>query len=493
MLELGGIGQDFGAGPVLHNVSFTVRKGEVHALLGMNGAGKSTLLHIAAGVFSPKEGNVVIDGKPVVFKSPADAAAHGVVFLTQEVDRGLVPQLSVHENLTVALLKKEKAVLFPKKANRLRARQLLAEYGLELDVDKPVRLLSLYEKQMLSLIRAVTNEAKYLLLDEPTASFDPREAERFYATVRKLREQGIGIVFVSHKLHEVMALSDRITVLRGGSAVLEEEASKVTLENIVEKMTNGESAVIRKERKDKAFDEVQFAVNGLRLHRDAKPVSLRIGKGEIVTVFGLLGSGKTSLAETLFGLRRPYQAQVKGTTRRIGSSLQAVKAGLAFIPEERGRQGIWKKEDIRTHLALSFQGWISKRKETDYSRNLISSFAIRPESPEYKVGRLSGGNQQKVAIAKWFAQGRELALFDEPMKGIDVAAKETIFQMIESLAEQGTSVLYLTAEPDEALRISDRIVILSGGEIVEEREAHELTLEELLLAADKEVEFVGND
>ncbi|RUT31668.1 sugar ABC transporter ATP-binding protein [Paenibacillus zeisoli] len=489
-LKLRDITHDFGSGPVLQKAHLTIHPGEVHALLGMNGAGKSTLMHIAAGLYSPLEGEVVIDGERVVFQNPSDAVSKGVVFLTQEVDRGLVPQLSVHENLTVSLLKKERAILFNKKLNRQRARLLLAEYGLTLNVDLPVSRLSLYEKQMLSIVRAVSNQAKFLLLDEPTAAFDHKEAERFYQVVRKLQNQGIGIVLISHKLHEVFSLAEVITVLRGGRTILQRPSGETTPEEVVEAMTGGESIIARRALPNDESKQVQFEVRELRLDAERPEIDLQIKEGEILTVFGLLGSGKTEFAEKLFGVRGSYRAIIKGEEQRIGSTSEAVRRGIAFVPEERGRHGIWKREDIRTHLALSFKGLISKSRELKYSRDLIASFTIRPNSPSHLAGKLSGGNQQKVAIAKWFAAKRELAIFDEPMKGIDVAAREAIFQMIESLADQGTSILYFTAEPDEALRISDRILILADGQIQEEFDPFDITMDELLLAADKEAKTV---
>ncbi|MBP2001604.1 simple sugar transport system ATP-binding protein [Paenibacillus shirakamiensis] len=492
-LTLLDISHDFGDLPVLHQVTFSVKPGEVHALLGMNGAGKSTLLHIAAGVYQPVRGTINIDGERVLFRSTSDANAHGVVFLTQEVDRGLVPQLAVHENLTIGHLRQEKAIWFSKSANRARARALLQEYGLDLNVDLPVKELSLYEKQMLSIIRAVSNQARYLLLDEPTASLDRLQAVKFYELVQKLQLQGLGIVLISHKLHEIMACCQQITVLRGGVTVMERSVdNNLKLEDIIEAMTGGAKGIARRVVKDGEQQPVQLAVRTTGNRSDDLGIKFEIRKGEIVTLFGLLGSGKTELAETLFGLHDAYTAVIEGKQVTIRNTRQAVEQGFAFIPEERGRHGVWKKDDIRTHLALSFRGMIHVSKELAYSQERIRSFAIRPDSPTYRVGRLSGGNQQKVAIAKWFAKPRKIAIFDEPMKGIDVSARETIFQMIESLAAEGTSILYLTAEPEEALRISDRVWTLVDGQIVSEIEAHALTMDALMLTADKEVQRNGH-
>jgi simple sugar transport system ATP-binding protein len=483
-LVLRSIEHGFGAQKVLDRVTFAVAPGEVHALLGMNGAGKSTLLHLAAGVYIPQGGTVEIDRRPVAFRSPKEAAAAGIVFLTQEVDRGLVPALTVHENLTVGLLKDERRIGFSRRTNRLRAREMLRRFGLDWNVNRPVASLSIYEKQMLSIVRAVAGQAKYLLLDEPTASFDRKEAERFGQLIEELKRQGIGIVFVSHRMNEIFALSDRISVLRGGKLVLERKTGQTTLEEVVAAMTGGEASIRRRPYKEFEGPE-QFAVRGLPLDPDAPGIGLGLKPGEIVVGFGLLGSGKTRLARALFGASKPYRALICGNERLIRGTRGAARQGLAFVPEERGKQGIWKRYDIRTHLALSFRGWIFKSREIAYARELIGAFAISPAIPSYKAGALSGGNQQKVAIAKWFARKPVLAIFDEPMKGIDVAAKETIFRMIESLADQGASILYLTAEPDDALRIADRIFVLSRRRIVAWMSSDKATAEMLLSVAER--------
>ena len=245
-LTLAGIHHGFGNHAVLHGVDFSVRPGEVHALLGMNGAGKSTLLHLAAGVYAPLRGTVEIDGAARQFRSPGEAAARGIVFLTQEVDKGLVPQLPVHENVTASLLREERRFRFGRRANRSRVRDLLREYGLEVEVNRLAGSLSLYEKQMVSIIRAVAGQAKFLLLDEPTASFDRKEAEKFAALVERLKVQGIGIVLVSHRLHEIQEMADRVTVLRDGRTVLQGTMAETSVSSVVEAMTGGETVIRRR-------------------------------------------------------------------------------------------------------------------------------------------------------------------------------------------------------------------------------------------------------
>lgn len=492
-LSLSGIEHGFGNHTVLKDVKFTVQPGEVHALLGMNGAGKSTLLHLAAGVYTPRHGTVDIDGVPLNIRSPREAAALGIVFLTQEVDRGLISQLSVHENLTVSLLRSEKRLLFRRGDNRKRVDRLLREYDLDVPADRLVGNLTIYEKQMLSIIRAVEGRARYLLLDEPTASFDKKEAAKFKALVERLKSQGVGIVLVSHRLHELRELADRVSVLRDGKIVWESAAAEASVEQLAEAMTGGEAKLSRRAVSYASAEPAQFVVRGIRSRPGRPELSIAVRKGEIVAVFGHLGSGKTSLARTLFGAGKPIRAWISGVEHRIRSTRHAAGLGIAYVPEERGKQGIWKRYDIRSHLSLAFQGLISRKREMGYSNRLIGEFDIRPGVAAYKVGALSGGNQQKVAIAKWFSRAPKLAIFDEPMKGIDVVAKETIFQAIEKLAEEGASVLYLTAEPDDALRIADRVVVLSRGRIAAEWPATEATASKLFQAAEEEEQGDGND
>ncbi|MFI2752913.1 sugar ABC transporter ATP-binding protein [Cellulomonas sp. P22] len=500
-LALEGITHDYGNGPVLRDVSFTVAPGEVHALLGMNGAGKSTLVHLATGVHTPTGGRVLLDGTPVRFDHPGDAARAGVVLLAQEVDRALVPQLTVHENLTAGLDRARGLRSFSPRRNRQRARELLAHHGVDLDVDRTVASLSLFEKQVLSLVRAVAGDARYLLLDEPTASFDAAETERFYRIVAGLVADGIGIVFISHRLAEVFVLADRVTVLREGVTVLAAPTTATGSRQVVEAMT-GELAVARRRSEPTAPEATATDATGeaappdaptgapalrvreLPLGRGRRPLDLSVGHGEVVVVFGQLGTGKTTLARTLFGLEGPYRVELDGRPVQVGGPAHAARLGFGLVPEERRHHGLWLDEDVRTHLALGFRGLVRPRREDAHARRLVAEYDIQPTTPDQLVRRLSGGNQQKVSIAKWSGARRRVLVLDEPMKGVDVSAKEAIFQAIERSAAAGTGVVYLTAEPDDALRIADRVVVLDRTGPVADRPAHGLEPLDLMLAAE---------
>ena len=479
-LTLTGVGHDYGDGQVLHSVDLAVTGGRVHALLGMNGAGKSTLVHIGSGFFPPTAGELRIDGQPVRFTGPADALRRGVTLLAQEVDRALVPDATVHENLLAATLHREKQRLFSPRENARRAREILAHYRVDLDPQRLVRDLSLYEKQALSLVRAASQNARFLFLDEPTSAFDTAETERFYAIVETLAADGIGIVFISHRLGEVFRIADDVTVLRGGGVSLAAPIADVGPDDVVRAITGELTATHRAER-TAASGTPAFEAHGIDLGRGRAPFDLRVDAGEIVSVYGPLGSGKTSLARTLFGLQGRYRATVAGTAARICNAVDARRAGLALVPEERRTQGIWLDETVRTHFALGFRGLVRARRESAHAEGVIAQYDVQPQRETQLLRRMSGGNQQKVAIGKWVGvEGRRVLILDEPMKGVDVAAKEAIFRSIEALAATGVGVLYLTQEPDDALRIADRVVVLGRSGVALEKPAGELTALDLM-------------
>ena len=485
-LVLSDIRHDYGDGPVLRGVNLTVARGEVHALLGMNGAGKSTLVHIATGDLRPTGGSLTIDDRPINVTDGMSARRAGVILLAQEVDRALVAHASVHENLTAGLLRRERAWGFSPRRNRERARAILARYRIDIDVDRRVSTLSLFEKQVLALARAAASDASYLLLDEPTSSFDAAETRRFYEIVRALQADGLGMVFISHRLDEVFEISDRITVLRGGEVVLASATAQTDVHAVVDTITGGSAGLLRVVRSG-ACAEVPaagaaFSAAGVQLGRGRPPVSLGIGVGEIVVIFGQLGTGKSTLARGIFGLGEPYRATAGTDEITVRNPGDARRAGVALVPEERRLQALWLDEDVRTHLALGFGGLIRPRREAEHATTVSDDYDVQPRDIRQIVRRLSGGNQQKVAIAKWAGVAdRRLLVLDEPMKGVDVGAKEAIFTAIEQTAASGVGVLYLTGEPDDALRIADRVIVFGRAGVVFDRPAATLTPLDLMV------------
>ena len=481
-LTLTGISHDYGDGPVLTGVDLSVAAGQVHALVGMNGAGKSTLVHIATGHLVPAHGEIQVDGVQTRFNRPAEAIGAGIALLAQEVDRALVAGATVHENLTAGLIRTERAVTFSARRNRARARELLARHGVNLAVDRRVEELSLFEKQVLCLVRAASGNARYLFLDEPTSSFDSTETEHFYRIVRRLTADGIGVVFISHRLAEVFELADRVTVLRHGKVVLAAEAGASTPAQIVTAITGG---VLESAARRGVVDPARPAAlesDAVDLGRGRRPVPMRVAAGEVVAVYGPLGSGKTTLARTLFGLGRPFRARVGGREVRIATPPGARRAGMAIVPEERRSQALWLDHDVRTHFCLGFRGLIRTKRELEHARRAVQRYDVRPADGYRLVGSLSGGNQQKVAIGKWASAGEiRLLVLDEPMKGVDVAAQESIFRYLDEAAAAGTGILYLTQEPEEALRVADRVVVLGRDGFRFDRRCAELDALDLML------------
>lgn len=475
------ITHDYGDGPVLRDVNLSLAASTVHALLGMNGAGKSTLVHIATGHLAPTRGEIRLDGEPVRLASPKDAIARGIALLSQEVDRGLVGSATVHENLTVGRVLANGTAVFSRRRNRAWAAEMLGRFDVTLPLDARVDELSLFQKQVLSLVRAASADARFLFLDEPTSSFDTAETEHFYGIVRQLTARGIGIVFISHRMAEVFELADELTVLRGGAVVLAGAAADISPEAAIEAMTGGALPHTTRRRTETASATPVLACRGIELGRGRGAVPLTVGAGEVVSIFGPLGSGKTTIARTLFGLGAATDIVIDGRPLHLGKPQQARAAGVAIVPEERRKQGLWLGRDIRTHFSIGSRGLIHQRRELSQARATAVEYAVDPPDPRRLVATLSGGNQQKVAIGKWAGgTATRLLILDEPMKGIDVAAKESIFAYIDRAAAAGCGVLYLTQEPDDALRVADRIVVIGRSGLVFDRPAADVTAVDLM-------------
>lgn len=478
-LSLSHITHYYADNPVLQDISITLKKGEIHALLGMNGAGKSTLLKIATGEISPVAGNITIHSKNVSFTSPRDAKNHGIAFVTQEVDHGLIPHLSILENVLLDHFAMQKTLLFSKAKFAQLAERYLQMVGLNINVWEDVSQCSLHEKQLLLIARALSNDASFLLLDEPTSSLGPKEANHFWRLLQQLKEKGIGIAFISHRMSEIRRYADAVTVLRDGRIALSEKTDCITDEQIVEAMT-GKQIVLQKTGKEKIETPYIFETTNLPVHSNESPCSLRIREGETVVVYGLIGSGKTTLAETLFGIREPYIATVDQKQVSITSPRDAIAAKIALVPEERRKQGLFLSENITNHVNLHQTGWKRAKLENEHTKEAIDSFHISPRDPNATLQSLSGGNQQKVSIAKWIGFQPRIFLLDEPTKGVDIAAKQDIFQFIDKITSSGNAVVYFTGEQDEALHVADRILILANGAFVGEYAPHELSSEKLL-------------
>ncbi|HEY4164268.1 MAG TPA: sugar ABC transporter ATP-binding protein [Dongiaceae bacterium] len=481
LVEASGISKSFGAVRVLKDVSFDVRPGEVHALLGENGAGKSTLIKIIAGVIAPDGGEITVGGQAVRFSSPRDAAQHGIATVYQELL--LFPELTVAENIFIGHAPLTHGRRLDWQRMRAQARSLLDSLDShDLDVDAIVGRLSVANRQRVEIAKALSQNAKLVVMDEPTAALADADARRLMDVVRKLRDRGVGIIYVSHRLAEIFALADRVTVLRDGAYIGTRAIAEVNETDLVSMMVG---RVI-----DHLFpkSETSPGADILELrnvsHRDAvKDVSLTLRRGEIVGIAGLIGSGRTELALTIFGITPATSGEIliDGKPVAIRSAGAARSLGIAYVPEDRGLQGLIRPQTLRENVSLAILDRIAnalvinRGKEGAVARDAIARFGIRTRGPEQRVRQLSGGNQQKVVLAKWIATEPRILIMDEPTRGIDVGAKAEIHALMRRLAEQGLAVLMISSELPEVLGMSDRVLVMRGGRIVQAFDRAEAT------------------
>lgn len=485
-LEMRGISLAFSGFQALSRVNFTLTGGSVHALTGANGAGKSTLMAVLCGTHDHYEGEISINNQPVSIREPLDAKRLGIHLVQQEVDVALIPGLSIAENIMLDQLA-QPGHRFSWRAIRQQARQALAQLDVTLDVRRSIDGCSLAEKQQILLARALSHHCRFLILDEPTAPLDAHESERLFAVVRRLKQQGIGVVFISHRIHELKAICDTLTVLRDGKLIESGPMADLSGEAIVEKMLGHVLSDIYPPARPPHGDETLLRVEGL--HDDAllKDISLHLRKGEILGIAGLAGAGKTELCKALFGATksRVARGELNHQSWQPRDPVDSVLRGLALVPEERRKEGIFIDEPVSMNLAVtadnSFSRWslFGHRQAWRWAEEVIARVGVRTRGPGQVLRRLSGGNQQKVAIGKWLRNDASVLIFDEPTKGVDVKAKTDLFQLIDGLAREGKGVIYASGEFAELVGLCDRICVLWDGRIVAEiagAEAREETL-----------------
>jgi len=476
VLSASGIGKRFGAVTVLEGVSLHLRAGEVHALMGQNGAGKSTLIKILTGVVQPNAGTLELDGHAIAPHSPLASQKLGISTVYQEVN--LCPNLTVAENIFAGRFPRRgwaglKAIDGARMVRETRA--LLARLHLDIDPTQTLDRLPVAVQQLVAIARALSVQAKVLILDEPTSSLDDSEVEHLFTVLRGLRDSGLAILFVTHFLDQVYAISDRITVLRNGRFVGEWTPDALPAPALVAAMVGRDVALAT--AADAAADPraaaasaapARVALRQFGAQRRLHPLDLDLYPGEIVGVAGLLGSGRTELARLLFGLDAADSGtlQVGGKTVRLTHPAQAVRLGLAFCPEERKADGIVGELSVRENIVLALQAraglWpcIRPARQRELAQHYITLLGIRAADSDMPIALLSGGNQQKALLARWLATAPGVLILDEPTRGIDVAAKQELMNEVIRLAREGMSVLFISSEIDEVLRISDRIVVM---------------------------------
>jgi ribose transport system ATP-binding protein len=469
LLSLTGIQKSFGGVKALRDGNLQVREGEVHLLMGENGAGKSTLMKIVAGMYQRDAGEMLWRSQPVSFSRPSEASANGIAMVHQE--SLLAPHLTVAENIFLGREKTSKIGWVNRRSIVQSATGLISEHGFRLDPNRRVGDLSPAGKQLVEICRAIAEGSSLLIFDEPTSSLSESETQEVFRIVRQLRERKMGVIYITHRLEELRAVGDRVTVLRDGATVHTSGLNELTQEQLIQQMVGRPvNAVYRREALPPG--DVLLRVEGVSggMLRD---ISFEIRAGEIVGLAGLMGAGRTELCRALFGLDTPKRGALEIASKRITPKIpkEAVAAGMALVPEDRQRNGLALALPIAYNITMpnlarvSNFGVLKKGKETSLAEEYRERLRIRCSSARQLAGRLSGGNQQKVVIAKWAARNARIFLFDEPTRGIDIGAKQEVFEQMDQLARSGAGILMVSSELTELIQVADRILVMRQGRL----------------------------
>jgi rhamnose transport system ATP-binding protein len=479
----------FGGIVAVDGVDFDVSPGEVHALVGENGAGKSTMMKLVVGLYGPDEGVVMVDGEEVEFASPREAEAAGIYIIPQELD--LFPELTVAENLYVGR-RRPRTRWGGIDWNQMQreARRRFESLGAKIDVTKAVKELSVANRQIALIARALMGEARAVVMDEPTSSLTDREVERLFEIIADLKSRGVAIAYISHRLGEVFAISDRITVMRDGHHITTAPASALTPDDLIRHMVGRELTDLFS-RTHSETTEPALELKGLTRAGEFADIDLVVRHGEVVGIAGLIGAGRTELAQAVFGIRPVDRGEVlvDGKTRSIGSPRRAMDNGIFYVPEERQSQGLILEHSSLHNISLSVlaaltrMGFVQRKAEKKAAEGYAQNLTIRGAPLTAPVSRLSGGNQQKVVLAKLLAVEPSILLLDEPTRGVDVGAKKEIFRLIDELAGAGKAVVLISSELEEILSMADRIVVMREGRFVAEFTAAEAAQENVMAAA----------
>lgn len=486
MIEFSGVTKRFGGVTALADVSLTIQRGECHALMGENGAGKSTLGKILAGIHRPDAGTLTIDGVRRQFHSPADAVRAGVGMVHQEL--AFCPDLSVAENLSLGQYPRRAGGWLDRPAMIARAERLLADIGVTLDVQQPLGRLSTGQEQLVQIAAAVGTGAQVLVFDEPTSSLSESESRHLFGLMERLRARGVTMIYVSHRLPEVVPLCDRITVLRDGQVVGTIDRAEASEDRLVQMMIGRSLQEYFPQHLTREAGAVRLRVRGLRSPGKFRDVSLEVRAGEIVGLAGLVGAGRSEVAQAIFGLDPAARGDVElgGAPLRLGSTAEAMRRGMGLVPEDRKRQGLVLMMSGRGNVSLgmldrlSRWGWLDQAGERAAAARCYQELDVRAPSVETPVAALSGGNQQKVVLGKWLARNLTVLIVDEPTRGVDVGAKAAIHSLIDDLAGRGVGVVLISSELPEVLNLSTRVLVMRSGRMVGEIARAEATQDRVL-------------
>lgn len=486
IVKMAGISKSFSQNQVLKNVNFSLKKGEIHALMGENGAGKSTLMKILTGIYSRDDGLVEVKEKKVNYANAKEAERDGIAVIHQELN--MLPELSVAENLFLGneLTLGKSGWLRTKEMNSI-AEEKLGELGLSVKATERTGNLSVGKQQIIEIARALMTNADVIIMDEPTAALTDREIETLFTTINGLQEKGVSFIYISHRMEEIFSLCHRITVLRDGEYVGTKEISETSFEEVVRMMVGRELG----DRFPKYIyqpAEVKLEVKGLTRVGEFENVSFSVRAGEVFGIAGLMGAGRSEVVETIFGYRKASQGEIliDGQSVKIKNPLDAINHHIGFITEDRKSKGLIGKFSVQDNLSLanldtiSSNGWISSRKENDLYKKLVQKLGVRTSGPSQLAKSLSGGNQQKVVIAKWLERNPKVLILDEPTRGVDVGAKKEIYSIINELAEQGVAIIMVSSELPEVIGMSTRVAVMFEGKLMKILKREELN-EELIM------------
>ncbi|KQT69646.1 MULTISPECIES: sugar ABC transporter ATP-binding protein [unclassified Aureimonas] len=469
ILALRGLNKSFGPVHVLRGVDFDLRAGEVHALMGENGAGKSTMIRVMSGAHQPNEGSVELDGQAIRFSGPREAQGLGIAVVHQELL--LFPAMTVAENVFLGHQPRKASGLLDWAAMRTRARAILDRLDCpDLDVDEPVSRLSVANRQRVEIARALSRNARVLIMDEPTAALAEADVKRLLDVVRSLRAEGVGIVYVSHRMNEIFEIADRVTVLRDGQTIGTRPTPEVTEAALVSMMVGRDIEQLFP-KEDIPLGETVLEVKDLTHAGKVEGVSFSVRAGEILGIAGLVGSGRTELAQTIFGITPATSGEIRidGEAVTIRSVREAIARRIAYVPEDRAQHGLVRAQSIRENVSMAILDRVKRGIVVDTKRqevlaaDAIKRFQIRARGPGQVVAQLSGGNQQKVVIAKWLATDPRILILDEPTRGVDVGAKTEIHKLMNQLARSGIAIVMISSELPEVLGMSDRVLVMNGG------------------------------
>ncbi|MFC1959226.1 sugar ABC transporter ATP-binding protein [Chloroflexota bacterium] len=485
ILELKNIEKSFPGVKALSDVHFDMYPGEVHALLGENGAGKSTLIKIASGVYQPDTGEILVDGQPTKLNNPRDAQKHGIATIHQELL--LYPELSVAENVFMGHALRNRWGGIDWKQCRQQTREILASLNIhDMDVTRKVGALTVGNRQRVEIAKALSMNARVLIMDEPTAAITESDVKRLFEITELLKERGVGIVYISHRLNEIFAIADRATVLRDGKYINTKPVSETDESDLINMMV-GRTIDNLFPKLDAKIGDVVLSVKNLQRKPLTNDINLEIRAGEIVGLAGLIGAGRSELAHCIFGITPAESGTIKvnGQEVKIRTPRQAMDQGIAYLPEDRGTQGLVREMDVCVNTSLTMLHelsrvtFIDRDAELKLAEETIERLAIRAYSPHQIVGKLSGGNQQKIVVGKWLARQPKVLIMDEPTRGIDVGSKAEIHRLMSELALQGIAILMISSELPEVLAMSDRIVVMREGHVMGEFTRAEATQENI--------------